>query len=129
MDKQEITRKIIVCVAESLARPTEGIGSETSLIKELDADSLDFLDIMFSLERTFKITLGKEHFDLLQKVGMSREEAIVGQNLTQPALDRLQAWLPTLPKEGNVPVRNLRDYITVETIVRIVQQLIQEKGA
>lgn len=124
MEKLEITKNVIECVAESLAKPTEGIGPDTSLIRELGADSLDFLDIMFALERTFKIAFNKDQFDLLKKVGMTREEAIVDQNLTQEALNRLQNWLPGLPKQGDILARSLSEYITIETIVRLVESLI-----
>lgn len=128
MDRQKIIEQVIRSVAESLARPVDGITPGTSLIGELGADSLDFLDILFSLERAFKISLGKEQFDLLHKVGLSREEAIQGQNLTPAAIERLRSLLPNLPARGEIPVRNLREYITVETIVQIVESLLPKTG-
>ncbi len=127
MKKQEITEKITQCVAESLVKPIDQVKTTSSLINDLGADSLDFLDIMFALERTFNITVGKEQFDLLHKVGLSKEEAISGQSLTPLAIDKLRPLLPNLPKSGEIPVNALRDFITIETIVFIVESLIQEK--
>ncbi len=129
MQKEEVTAKVIQCVAESLAIPSEGVRADSSLIDDLGADSLDFLDIMFALERVFKVSFGKEQFDLLQKVGLSKEEAIQEGNLTPAALVRLAPLLPRLPKSGVIPVRNLRGFITVETIVQIVIGLIKPNGS
>jgi acyl carrier protein len=124
MDRSEITQKVILCVSESLVRPAEGIQADSSIVGQLGADSLDFLDIMFALERAFKISLGKEQFDLLKKVGLSREEAIQGQFLTPAAVERLRKILPNLPLSGDIAVQNLREYITVGTIVEIVEGLL-----
>ncbi len=118
----EIQSGVIECVTESLAQDPGSVTLHSSLIRDLGADSLDFLDIMFSLESRFGVKLEKEDFNLLSKLKMPREEAIVDDALTPIALERLKQWLPSLPQEGKIAVSALGSYITIETLVIIVQE-------
>jgi acyl carrier protein len=69
MHDQEITTKVIECVAKSLALSGSAIHAESKVIAELGADSLDFMDMIFALEQTFGIRLQKENFNLVAKIG------------------------------------------------------------
>jgi acyl carrier protein len=61
MTTAEITREEILAVypkvarimAEALGCDAEEVGLSVSLIEDLNAESIDFLDIIFGLERTF----------------------------------------------------------------------------
>src|SRR4051794_1866757 len=100
MSDQKITAGVIECVAQSLAKEAAVITNTSRIIADLGADSLDFMDIMFALERKFEIKLQKEDFDLLTRLGMKKEDAIVDGNLTAVAKQKLKTLLPGLPLEG-----------------------------
>jgi len=61
----DITREEILAVyprvakimADALGCDVEQVGLDVSLIDGLNAESIDFLDIVFSLERTFKVKI------------------------------------------------------------------------
>ena len=54
LNEQEIEKKIIDVLCSSLALLPGQIKRNSRLITDLGMDSLDFLDIMFSLESVFK---------------------------------------------------------------------------
>ena len=75
MKDEAIETKVIECVAASLALTPGVIQRGTKVIGELGADSLDFMDIIFALERAFGIRLQKENFNLVARLGMDQSEA------------------------------------------------------
>lgn len=127
LDPEKLRSGVVECVAQSLAIEPGKIQVHSRLIPDLGADSLDFMDIMFALERRFDIKLQKEDFDLLARVKMSKEEAIVEGKLTPPALVRLRKWLPAMPVEGEVQPKELGTFITIETLMIIVESFVSPK--
>ena len=65
MTTVEVTRKEILAVYPKIARimadalgcDVEQIGLDVSLIGDLNAESIDFMDIVFGLERAFKVKI------------------------------------------------------------------------
>src|SRR6476661_2778059 len=49
--------KVAEVIADALACDKEKVKPESSLIEDLGAESIDFLDIVFRLERAFKIKI------------------------------------------------------------------------
>lgn len=122
-----IIKGVIECVADSLVLDEAQISADTTIIGELKAESLDFMDIIFKLESKFNIALDKSDFDLLTKLGMKREEAIADDVLTSSAKAKLLIWLPKLPIEQPVKPAELIRYVAVSSIASIVQEKIGPK--
>jgi acyl carrier protein len=122
MTQDEVKAGVIECVAQSLAKDAAQIDRASRLIPDLGADSLDFIDIMFSLERKFDIKLQKEDFELISRLGMPREEAVVDGKLTLPAKQKLRKWLTALPLEGDLMPKDLGAFVTIETLMVIVEE-------
>jgi len=65
MAQMEITKEDIAAVyptvaatvADALGCETDEVTPQASLIEDLNAESIDFLDIVFRLERAFKIKI------------------------------------------------------------------------
>ncbi len=57
MDREELKEKVIALVAETLDRDAAIVTPDASLIDDLGAESIDFLDIVFRLESAFEITI------------------------------------------------------------------------
>lgn len=57
--REEITRQVRTIVAQALKVDESKARPEASLIKDLGAESIDFLDIVFRLEKAFKIKIPK----------------------------------------------------------------------
>ncbi len=58
-ERSEIVKNVRTVVAEALKVDPEKVTLEASLIKDLGAESIDFLDIVFRLEKIFKIKIPK----------------------------------------------------------------------
>ena len=119
---EELVKNVIESVAESLALEASDITKDSLLVTELDADSLDIMDIMFLLEERFDIKLEKEDFNFLKKINMDITEAVVDSKLTRPALEKLQKWLPALKLDLEISPADLGQHLTVESLVIIVQE-------
>ena len=58
-EKQEIIKNVRSIIAQALKVSESEVTLESSLIKDLGAESIDFLDIVFRLEKAFKIKIPK----------------------------------------------------------------------
>ena len=65
-----IFKKVVAIIADHLdVEDVEGVTMETSLMKDLDADSLDAVEIMMALEDEFEITILDEEAEKFQNIG------------------------------------------------------------
>ena len=68
MDEQEIIAKVRKCVATALGRDEDEVELESVLSRDLEAESIDYLDITFQLEKAFGITIQKDELFPLSTV-------------------------------------------------------------
>lgn len=62
--------KVVAIIADHLdVEDVEGVTAETSLMKDLDADSLDAVEIMMALEDEFEITVPDEEAENFENIG------------------------------------------------------------
>ena len=59
MNENEIIKNVKSVISQALKIDESKIGLDSSLIRDLGAESIDFLDIVFRLEKTFKIKIPK----------------------------------------------------------------------
>ena len=115
------------CIAESLAVPTADIALESRLVDDLGADSLDFVDIVFMLDRELDIRVRETEFNFLTRLDFSSPEVMKGSHLTEPVVERLSGFLPALravPDRTKVTPRQLFSLITVESICLVCEQAL-----
>ncbi len=113
------------CIADSLAVPKSDIGLESRLMDDLGADSLDLVDIVFTLERKFGINVRETEFNFLTRLDFSSPEVMQNGFLTTEVVERLSVWLTALGSvedKSRVTPRQLFSSITVASICRVVTQ-------
>ena len=118
-------------VAESLAVPESDIAEGSRLIDDLGADSLDFVDIVFTLDRELEIKVKESEFNFLTRLDFSSPEVMKAGHLTEPIVLRLATWLPELAKvedKSRVTPRQLFSFITVESICIVAESRLRELG-
>lgn len=117
------------CLAESLALAADEIKPQSRLIDDLGADSLDFLDILFSLEQRFALKLRSMDLDALLRVDLSADKLVDKRYVPREEIDRMAQWLPALAAadRDRVTPRMLYSYLTVESLVILVQSKLDEK--
>ena len=122
MDNQEIYFAVQDCIAESLAVSKQQIHPESRLIDDLGADSLDFLDMIFGLEKRFATRLRDPKLDLLVRADFSQAQTMENGRLSSESIEKLSQWLPELKGVTEVTMRNVYSFITVNTLVRLVEE-------
>ena len=117
------------CLAESLALQPDEIQPASRLVDDLGADSLDFLDILFSLEQRFALKLRSMDLDALLRIDLSADKLVEKRFIPRQEIDRMAQWLPALAASSDrdrVTPRMLYSYLTVESLVILVQRKQQE---
>ena len=118
-----------VIVANCLARDVAEVRPESRLITDLGADSLDFIDLIFTLEKRFGVRIRENDFNMMSRPEDSTPEAIASVEFLAPdAISRLLPWLPelaTAPDLSRVRPSEVWPLITVEALWRLVEQKIK----
>jgi acyl carrier protein len=127
---RDVESTVIATVARALDLPPEKIETGASLQEDYGAESLDILEIVFSLEKAFRIRLPKTN--LLQHAQERFGEASFlhqGQ-LTDFALRVLREMRPeidaTLFRPG-LRVHDVARLVTAQTFVRLVTRVLEGK--
>ena len=73
MTEQEIESKVIDIVAEQLGAEKEKIGRDTSFVEDLNADSLDTVELVMEFEDAFETSIPDDQAEKIQTVGQAIE--------------------------------------------------------
>jgi acyl carrier protein len=118
----EIYGKVQATLVDALGVDEEDVKREATLQGDLGAESIDFLDIVFRLERNFGIKIPRG--ELFPENLMADPEWIADGKLTAKGITELKSRLPfaDLSKfEANPQVEKIGDLYTVEMLVQYVQ--------
>ena len=92
MDEKQIIDKVRMCVATALGRDEEEVQVGKKLQRDLEAESIDYLDITFQLEKTFGISIDKD--ELFPQKLFQDEELVRNGVVTEKGLRFLEEKLP-----------------------------------
>jgi acyl carrier protein len=123
--RDEIESTMRSLVADSLALSKDEVTREPRQFEDLGADSLDFIDIVYSIEKAYSIQVRDSELDFLSRLDFSSPEVMRDGHLTRETVDRLAEWLPRLrevPDREAVTPRELFGLITVETLCLLVER-------
>jgi acyl carrier protein len=118
-------------VAEALALDAEKVKLTSNLMDELGAESLDFLDIVFKIERAFDIQITRGEMERAARGDMSEEEFAPAGIVSEAGLARLRELMPESAARivpGLRPVQIL-SLFTVQTFVNLVEGKQQGRSA
>lgn len=122
MEEQEIIAKVRKCVATALGRDEDEVELESVLSRDLEAESIDYLDITFQLEKAFGITIAKD--ELFPQKIFQDEKMVQDGVVTEDGLKELRSRMPfaDLSKfEENPKLANIQDLFTVGLLVNYVK--------
>src|SRR5213595_3381307 len=91
--------KVAETMADALGAEIEDIKPNVSLIEGLDAESIDFLDMVFRLERAFKVKIPRGK--IVENARGTLTEAEFEQKglVTDVGLSQLKSYLSEVPAE------------------------------
>ncbi|MGC6492627.1 MAG: acyl carrier protein [Myxococcota bacterium] len=69
LDERAIEERVQRIVAEKLGRTAQQVVSTAAFIDDLDADSLDIVELMIAMEREFDVEIPDEQAEKLRTVG------------------------------------------------------------
>ena len=92
MTEDDIRRRVLQAVAESLALDGDAVTLQSSLVDDLGADSLDFIDILFSLETALGVKLRNADVDSFLRAEFSEDKLVDGRYIAPAQLDKLREW-------------------------------------
>ena len=118
-------------VAEALARDVSEVKLESILMDELGAESLDFLDIVFKLERAFDIQITRGEMERAARGNMSDEEFAPGGVISEAGLTRLRELMPEASSRIQPGLRpaQILSLFSVRTFVNLVLAKRQGQSA
>ena len=128
MDKDEIFSKVQEILVDALSVDDDEVTPEATLTGDLGAESIDFLDIVFRLEKTFDIKIPRG--ELFPENLLTDAEYVQDGKLTPKGLDELRKRMPfanLTEFEKKPEVKEFSKLFTVETIVKYVQSKLQSK--
>lgn len=69
MDRQEVLEKVKEIVSEQMGVDVAEISEQTSFINDLNADSLDTVELVMEFEDAFEMSIPDEEAEKIQTVG------------------------------------------------------------
>ena len=138
MSNQQITKEEVAAIfpkvadtmADALGCEVGDVKLESSLIDDLGAESIDFLDIVFRLERAFKVKIPRGKIVEEARGDLSEAQFESGGLVTDAGVQRLKTFLDEVPAERfKTPLKtaDIPRLFTVETFCKMV--LRQQKAA
>ena len=127
MTREEIHEKVADVLVQALGVSRAEIKPETSLVGDLEAESIDFLDIIFRLEKTFGIEVARG--ELFPQEMLRDPQLVQGGRLTEAGVAALRdrfnfTDLSQLTVGQNVE-ELVNDLLTVRTIVDYVESKLR----
>lgn len=124
----EIFQKVQSTLVDALGVDEEQVTPGATLQGDLEAESIDFLDIVFRLERNFGITIPRG--ELFPENLTSDASLIADGKLTDKGVEELKVRMPYADLEAfskNPEVDRIGDLYTVDMLVRYVSDKLATK--
>ncbi|UCG33577.1 MAG: acyl carrier protein [Phycisphaerales bacterium] len=125
MTREQIFQTVQETLVDALGVDEEEVTPEATLKGDLGAESIDFLDIVFRLEKGFNIKIPRG--ELFPEDLLNNPEYVEGGKLTPAGLTQLKAAMPHADfskLEGDLEVSRMPDLFTVDTLVRYVDSKV-----
>lgn len=118
MSRDEVYSKVKDVLVDALGVDDDEVTEEATLQADLGAESIDFLDIVFRLEKTFSIKIPRG--ELFPEAIVSNPEYVEGGKLTSKGLSALKSAMPHADFkdfETDPDINRMPMLFTVKTIV------------
>jgi len=123
MDRDDIFSKIQEVLDDALGVDEDEVTPEASLTADLGAESIDFLDIVFRIEKTFDVKISQG--ELFPENLVDNEEWVANGKLTDAGLDMLKGRMAHVDFDtfegSDRSISKLGDAITVKSLVNFVE--------
>lgn len=125
LTQEEVFSKVQSALVDALGVDEDEVTPEATLVGDLGAESIDFLDIVFRLEKAFDIKIPRS--ELFPEDILNNAEYLQGSKVTPEGIEKLRERMPfaDLTKfEANPVVQEFANQLTVQDMVRYVESKI-----
>jgi len=125
--KEEIFEKVRDVLVDALAVDEDEVKPESTLVGDLGAESIDFLDIVFKLEKTFNIKIPRG--ELFPEDIMTNPDYVKDGKFTESGLAELRKRMPFAELDQfaqNPLVQDFANLLTVADMCRFVESKLKQ---
>ena len=122
--------KVRGIIADVLVIEEEKISLNSRLITDLGAESIDFLDLVFQLEKEFKIKIPRGQLEKNARGDLAEDEFEKGGSLTAQGLEALKLYLNEVTADqfkANMKVNEIPLLFTVETFCKLIVVAVNQQ--
>jgi acyl carrier protein len=122
MSREEIFEEVKEVLIDALGLDDDEVTEAATLMGDLGAESIDFLDIVFRLEKSFGIKIPREELFPADSL-LSNPDFVSNGKLTEKGLEEFKAKMPHADISAfqeDPDVNKLADLFTVGSIVNFV---------
>ena len=123
--KEEVFEKIQAALVDALGVDDDEVTPEATLVGDLGAESIDFLDIVFRLEKAFDIKIPRG--ELFPEDVLTNAEYVQDGRVTETGLDELRKRMPFADLDEfaqNPVVQDFGNLLTVADMCRFVESKV-----
>jgi acyl carrier protein len=123
MSRDEILQQVQEVLVDALGVDDDEVTTEATLMGDLGAESIDFLDIVFRLEKTFGIKIPREELFPAESL-MNNSDFVHNGKLTDKGLTELRQKMPhtnLTDFEKDPDINKIADLFTVDAIINYVE--------
>src|SRR4051812_32153243 len=123
MSRDEITKKVQGVLVDALGVDDDEVTPTATLRGDLGAESIDFLDIVFRLEKAFGIKIPRN--EMFPEEIFTNAQFVQNGKLTPAGLQELRTKLPHIDftaLEKDPDINNI--HFTVDTVVKYVESKV-----
>jgi acyl carrier protein len=121
--KEEVFSKVQEALVDALGVDDDEVTPEATLVGDLGAESIDFLDIVFRLEKAFDIKIPRD--ELFPEDILTNAEYVQDGKLTDDGLTKLKERMPFADfskfEQGARAVQDFGNMLTVQDMCRYVE--------
>jgi len=126
MSRDEIYAKIQEDLVDALGVDDDEVTGEATLMGDLGAESIDFLDIVFRLEKTFNIKIPREELFPAENL-LNNAEYVNDGKLTPVGLEKLKSQMAHVDFtefEKDPDLNKISDLFRVDSIVNYIESKV-----
>ena len=119
--KEEVFDKVKDSLIEALGLDDDEVTPEATMVGDLGAESIDFLDIVFRLEKAFGIEIPRK--ELFPEDILTNAEFVEGGKVTETGLNEIRARMPFIDLskfEENPVVQDFGNLMTGSDLCRYI---------
>jgi len=123
LSRDEIFGQVREVLVDALGADEDEITTQATLMGDLGAESIDFLDIVFRLEKAFEIKIPREELFPAENL-MNDAELIKDGKLTEKGLTQLRQRMPHTDLaafEKDPDINKIADLFTVDAIINFIE--------